>query len=444
MQRQTFFLFSLGVCLLLSLEPSWAARLYIKAEPVEANITIWNIKPKFHQGIKLKAGRYDVQITSKGYKTWRKWIRVGRKNRRVKINLIPKKQTLTIKISPAHARIRILNIKPTFKQGMSLPAGEYLVDIQAKNYQPLQEIIEIAHEGVHLRRTLSKIGDVEQLLRKSMQSLDAEKVIALGGEILKQHALYIQTSPPNSQIIIHNIKPQFRQGMRLDAGRYDIEITHLGYQSHRRWIVLDRADVNLDVNLVTLDRTTSLSILQKDHIPPEGKYALFINAQPKGASIHFLNTNFSFKQGMRLPKGRYQLKISKPHYPARVEWIGIIDQDVYSKVVLSEATQCFESNKNSQRLGNSSQLKQYVTLRHYGRYVEAIYTVNAESDGHVNRFRLIGEQKKSGELDLIGTIYYGNTPAELHSQMHIVNRQLMMDFDGQKLVLQKIACQASF
>ena len=439
MQRKAFFLWSIGLCLLLSLELSWAARLYIKAEPVEADITIWNIKAKFHQGIKLKAGRYDVQIESKGYKTWRKWVNLERKNRRIKINLTPKKQTLTIDTVPTHAQIRILNIKPPFKQGMSLQAGEYSIEIKAKGYQPLQETIEIAHEGVHLRRVLSKIGDVEQLLRQSMNKLDIKSDL-----VLKQHALYIQTSPPNSQIIIHNIKPQFRQGMKLDAGRYDIEVSYLGYQSHRRWVILDNADINLDVNLITLDPATSASILQSNQIPPEGKHALFINTQPMGASINFLNTNFSFKQGMHLPKGHYQLKISKPNYPARVEWISITDQDVHFKVVLSAAAQCFESKKNSTTSGNVSQLKQYVTLRYYGRYVEAIYTVNMQPDGHVNRFRLIGGQKKSGELDLIGTIYYGKTPAELHSKMYIVNQQLRVDFDGQQLVLQKTPCQTTF
>jgi len=43
-------------------------RLFIETEPTSARIRILNIKPKFHQSIKLDSGRYHIELSAKGYK----------------------------------------------------------------------------------------------------------------------------------------------------------------------------------------------------------------------------------------------------------------------------------------------------------------------------------------------------------------------------------------
>lgn len=50
--------------------------LFIDAVPADARIRIMNIKPKFRQGIKLKGGRYHVEVTAPGYKKYLEWIQV--------------------------------------------------------------------------------------------------------------------------------------------------------------------------------------------------------------------------------------------------------------------------------------------------------------------------------------------------------------------------------
>jgi len=47
--------------------------LFIKTTPKNATIKIMNIKAKFKYGMKLKPGRYDIQVSSPGYKTKRGW-----------------------------------------------------------------------------------------------------------------------------------------------------------------------------------------------------------------------------------------------------------------------------------------------------------------------------------------------------------------------------------
>lgn len=50
------------------------AKLKVKSYPATARIRILNIKPKFKQGIELKAGRYHVEVTAPGYIKYLQWI----------------------------------------------------------------------------------------------------------------------------------------------------------------------------------------------------------------------------------------------------------------------------------------------------------------------------------------------------------------------------------
>ena len=48
----------------------------IKTVPENATVRILNIKPKFFQGMKLKEGQYDVEVSAPGYRTQRMWVTV--------------------------------------------------------------------------------------------------------------------------------------------------------------------------------------------------------------------------------------------------------------------------------------------------------------------------------------------------------------------------------
>lgn len=66
--------------------------LYTEVTPKKAKIRILNIKPKYKNGIKLKKGKYHVEISKKGYSTVNKWIEVKDKNIKFKVKLKKKKQ----------------------------------------------------------------------------------------------------------------------------------------------------------------------------------------------------------------------------------------------------------------------------------------------------------------------------------------------------------------
>jgi len=50
--------------------------------------------------------------------------------------------------------------------------------------------------------------------------------------------LRVEAQPAATRIRILNIKPIFKQGIELNAGRYHVEVTAAGYQKYKQWIAL--------------------------------------------------------------------------------------------------------------------------------------------------------------------------------------------------------------
>lgn len=64
------------------------AELYVEPTPAAARIRIMNIKPKFHQGIRLSGGRYHIEVSAPGYKKYLEWITVKKgETKRLKVDL---------------------------------------------------------------------------------------------------------------------------------------------------------------------------------------------------------------------------------------------------------------------------------------------------------------------------------------------------------------------
>jgi Protein of unknown function (DUF2846) len=67
----------------------------------------------------------------------------------------------------------------------------------------------------------------------------------------KQSQLYVQTDPADARIRILNIKPRFKQGIKLNGGRYHIEVSAPGYVKALQWITLKTdEDRQLTVDLL--------------------------------------------------------------------------------------------------------------------------------------------------------------------------------------------------
>ncbi|MBO2663873.1 PEGA domain-containing protein [Shewanella algae] len=64
-------------------------RLKVETNVNNANIRIMNIGPKYHPGIRLKPGNYDVQVSAPGYQTYRKWHSLNGGEQTLTIRLLP-------------------------------------------------------------------------------------------------------------------------------------------------------------------------------------------------------------------------------------------------------------------------------------------------------------------------------------------------------------------
>ncbi|CAN2041860.1 formylglycine-generating enzyme [Candidatus Magnetomoraceae bacterium gMMP-15] len=80
-------------------------RLFVYPDPDDADIKILNLRPNYYRsGIKLKPGRYHIQVSKKGYETVTRWIGIsGGEDKSIGINmeLIPVPPSVQISSQPA-------------------------------------------------------------------------------------------------------------------------------------------------------------------------------------------------------------------------------------------------------------------------------------------------------------------------------------------------------
>ncbi|WP_300358979.1 hypothetical protein [uncultured Pseudoalteromonas sp.] len=65
-------------------------------------------------------------------------------------------------------------------------------------------------------------------------------------------SLTVVTTPDDARVRIMNIKPVYEDGIKLDDGKYDIEVTKPGYLTYRKWIVVDKKTI-LTVDLDSIE-----------------------------------------------------------------------------------------------------------------------------------------------------------------------------------------------
>ena len=98
-------------------------RLFVETRPENARVRVLNIRPKFHQGMVLKPGKYHIEVSAAGHELEKKWIEVAAgEDRHLNIHLVkakapdtsgPKEKAFTNSIG-----MRFVYIEPgTFMMG---------------------------------------------------------------------------------------------------------------------------------------------------------------------------------------------------------------------------------------------------------------------------------------------------------------------------------------
>ena len=85
---------------------AYMGSLFVETDPPAARIKILNIGPKFYQGMKLDPGRYHVEVSARGYKTNKTWIKLGAgEDRRINVSLVKIKEVDSVTTEPKYKEI---------------------------------------------------------------------------------------------------------------------------------------------------------------------------------------------------------------------------------------------------------------------------------------------------------------------------------------------------
>jgi hypothetical protein len=159
-----------------------------------------------------------------------------------------RKGRLYVEAEPQYAAIGFLNLEAEFVQGMELEPGRYNIEVSADGYETKREEIELGTgEDKHLSITLTKV---------------------------KAH-LWVETKPRNAAVSIINFGGEFAQGMELEPGKYEVEISAAGYKTKSEWLKVGAGeDKHISIELTNID-------------PSKGR--IFVDTEPQDAMVRFVS-----------------------------------------------------------------------------------------------------------------------------------------------------------
>ncbi|MEA2090769.1 MAG: caspase family protein [Campylobacterota bacterium] len=85
-------------------------------------------------------------------------------------------------------------------------------------------------------------------------------------EALTKFSLTISTTPSDAKVSITNIKPRYRDGIKLKSGKYNIKVSKPGYKIKKGEINL-QTDMDIVVNLQKIVKNTSFAQITKSKVP---------------------------------------------------------------------------------------------------------------------------------------------------------------------------------
>ncbi|KPZ53690.1 PEGA domain-containing protein [Pseudoalteromonas sp. S3776] len=95
----------------------------------------------------------------------------------------------------------------------------------------------------------SNMNETEQKVEDNVADVQAEVA-----EVVAPISLTVITNPNDARVRIMNIKPVYQDAIELKEGEYDIEVSKPGYQTYRKWVVVDKKTI-LTVNLDEVAKT---------------------------------------------------------------------------------------------------------------------------------------------------------------------------------------------
>ncbi|WP_426416302.1 SUMF1/EgtB/PvdO family nonheme iron enzyme [Aestuariirhabdus sp. LZHN29] len=137
--------------------------LKVHTEPEDALVVLLGHPDPYQPGMLLPEGEYQIQVARPGYVTALDTLHVDSRNQELSVRLQAITYRLSITPSPADSRIRILNIKPRYRENMALEPGRYLVEVSKEGFQPFKDwvVLENRDRAIDIKlRPVPKAGYV--------------------------------------------------------------------------------------------------------------------------------------------------------------------------------------------------------------------------------------------------------------------------------------------
>ncbi|MEO5377775.1 MAG: PEGA domain-containing protein [Magnetococcus sp. DMHC-6] len=184
-------------------------------------------------------------------------------------SLLERNGTLQITSIPEEIQI-FVDKEPKGTTPLSLSfqvPSSHLIQAQKAGYQPLEKRVWIRNNAPPpLTLTLLPIAD---------QSSFAEK---------DDHALVVLTEPKEARVEIMNMNQSYSPGLRLPSGRYQLEVSHPGYQTQSGYIEINTHDWIGKVSLLPEEREEEKDVKQSLISDENLKEILYQPVEPVVAS----------------------------------------------------------------------------------------------------------------------------------------------------------------
>jgi len=254
---------------------------------------------------------------------------------------------LTVTTVPSQSKVRVLNIEPEYRNGISLT-------VETADY------IELSHP----------LCDTE-IFRIKVSHEDIADNNHITKTLKLNHCKYpitIHTIPEDASVeILHN-------EMKLPTGNYKVKISKEGYND----VIQDISIENEALKISTIQLT-------------EKQYSLTVETSPSDAVIEFHESSLSYTHGMSISPGTYTINVSKNGFNSKQQIVHISSQNEHLKIMLEQTyplprVRVFPENTHLFLTKTNDEIQRKIPYeRGNNRLNAGTYRLCGESDGYSNQ-----------------------------------------------------------
>ena len=132
--------------------------------------------------------------------------------------------------------------------------------------------------------------------------------------------LFVETVPENAKFRLLGVVPEFHQGIKLDPGRYQIEVTASGYIPQKQWVFIPAKEntkfiIRLEKNVTRKLKTFTNSLGMMFAKIPAGNFMMGLGITPSKAKNRYGDNSGHINESrLKYELSQHRVTISKPFY----------------------------------------------------------------------------------------------------------------------------------